>query len=66
MGKIERLEKEIQNLSAGELVEFRQWYAQFDADAWDAQIEADVRAGKLDALADEALKQHREGHSSPL
>jgi hypothetical protein len=66
MGKIERLEKEIEKLSADELVEFRQWYAQFDADAWDAQIEADVRAGKLDALADEALKQHREGRSSPL
>ena len=66
MGKIERLEREIEKLSTDELVEFRQWYAQFDAEAWDAQIEADVHSGKLDALADEALKQHREGRSSPL
>jgi hypothetical protein len=66
MGKIEQLEREIQRLSADELAEFRQWYAHFDADAWDAQIEADARSGKLDALADEALKEHRAGHSSPL
>ena len=66
MGKVEQLEREIEKLSIDELVEFRQWYAQFDAEAWDAQIEGDVHSGKLDALADEALKQHREGRSSPL
>jgi len=66
MGKVEQLEREIERLSAEELAEFRQWYAHFDGDAWDAQIEADVRAGKLDAFADEALKEHRTGRSSPL
>jgi hypothetical protein len=33
---------------------------------WDEQIEADVEAGKLDFLADEALKEHSEGKTKPL
>jgi len=34
--------------------------------AWDQQIEADAKAGKLDALADEALADHRAGRSRKL
>jgi hypothetical protein len=33
----------------------------FDADAWDPQFEADVKAGRLDVLADEALAGIRAG-----
>jgi hypothetical protein len=29
--------------------------------AWDRQIEADAEAGKLDQLAEEALRDYREG-----
>jgi len=29
----------------------------FDADEWDAQIEADATSGKFDALAEEALAE---------
>ena len=32
-----------------------------DAAAWDAQIEADAAAGKLDALAAEALAEYNAG-----
>lgn len=46
-----------------ELAKFRRWFAQFDADAWDAQIEADAAAGKLDALAEEALAEYRSGQA---
>lgn len=66
MGKLEQLEKQIQELSDKELAEFRQWYAEFDATAWDAEIESDVHAGKLDELAEKALKEHHAGRSSPL
>ena len=51
----EFIENAVKQLSAEELVKFRQWYAQFDSDLWDAQIEADAAAGKLDVLAAEAL-----------
>lgn len=34
--------------------------------AWDEQIERDVKAGKLDKLMDEALRDHREGKTLPM
>ncbi len=64
MSKVENLEKQIQQLSPEELAEFRRWYADFDAELWDRQFELNVKAGKLDALADKALSIHRAGPSS--
>ena len=56
MSKIENIEREIQKLTPSELANFRKWFQEFDAENWDRQIEEDVRAGKLDALADTAIK----------
>ncbi|HVN64450.1 MAG TPA: hypothetical protein VMT58_07415 [Candidatus Binataceae bacterium] len=64
MSKVEALEKKVSGLSAGELAEFRRWFAEFDAAAWDRQIERDAKAGKLDALADIALRNHAAGKST--
>jgi len=63
MTKIDALERQIRGLSAEELAEFRRWFAVFDAAVWDGQLEADAAAGKLDALADKALAEHRAGRS---
>lgn len=64
MSKLKALEQTVSTLSAEELAEFRRWFAEFDAAAWDRQIERDVKAGKLDALADEALRDHAAGKST--
>ena len=37
-----------------------------DSERFDAAIERDAKAGKLDALADEALAAHRAGQSLDL
>jgi hypothetical protein len=66
MGKVEIIEQEIQELSAEELAKLRAWFVQFDSDAWDRQFEADVNAGKLDALAEKALKADAAGQSTKL
>jgi len=66
MGKIENLEKQIRELSDEELASLRQWFAEYDAEKWDRQLEADVKAGKLDALAEKALRDHAEGRTKPL
>jgi len=66
MSKVEILEKQIEGLSAEELARFRQWYAEFDAQAWDRQFEADAKAGKLDAFAEKALRDHAAGKSTKL
>jgi hypothetical protein len=66
MTKVEKLEHEIRNLSSKELTSFREWFAAFDAADWDCQIERDVAAGKLDRLADAALRDHDAGRSRKL
>jgi hypothetical protein len=66
MSKVENLEKQIKQLSPEELAEFRRWYAEFDAQLWDRQFESDVKAGKLDALAERALRDHAAGQSTKL
>ena len=64
MGKIEIIEKEVSQLSLSELAAFRNWFAEFDAAAWDSQIESDAKSGKLDSLAEEALKAFKSGQST--
>ncbi len=66
MGKVEKIEREIQDLSPEEMTELREWFAAFDAEAWDRQFDSDVRAGKLDALAEKALEAHASGRTSKL
>ncbi len=66
MTKVEKLEREVQNLSAEELASFREWFVVYDAAEWDREIEEDARAGKLDRLADAALTEHRAGRSRKL
>ncbi len=55
MGEVEQLVKQIQNLTPRDFAEFRAWFLEFEARVWDRQIEADVKAGKLDGLVAEAL-----------
>jgi hypothetical protein len=66
MSKIEELEQKVQALSPEELARFREWFLEFDWAAWDQQLERDVRAGKLDALAEKALRDHAAGKTKPL
>ena len=54
MPDVKALEEAVQALSPSALAEFRRWFTEFDAAAWDHQIEADVSSGKLDALLEEA------------
>ncbi|MFN7570779.1 MAG: hypothetical protein ACK5TK_04865 [Betaproteobacteria bacterium] len=61
MTDVASIEKAIVALPAAELAEFRRWFAEFDAAAWDRQIEQDAASGKLDALAREALADYRAG-----
>jgi len=58
MTRVQELEQQIAELTPEELTAFRKWFAEFDGELWDRQLEADVRAGKLDGLAHQALRQH--------
>jgi hypothetical protein len=58
---LEQIENAVRQLSSEDLAGIRAWFAELDASAWDRQIEDDVAAGRLDALADEALDDLQEG-----
>jgi hypothetical protein len=66
MTTAEDIEKAIERLDPRELARFRAWFETFDAQQFDAAIERDAHAGKLDAHADEALAAHRAGRSREL
>ena len=66
MGNVKSIEKAVESLPPSELAEFRSWFAEFDAAAWDKQIEQDAASGRLDGLAAEALADYRSGLSREL
>jgi hypothetical protein len=66
MSEVEQIENQIKKLSPEELARFRAWFAEFDAQAWDRQIEADAKAGKLNRLIEESQAEHKAGKSRPL
>ncbi len=57
---------EIAKLTDRERTQLLQELAEADADAWDRQIAEDAKAGRLDALAEEALKDLRAGRCIDL
>jgi hypothetical protein len=66
MGNVKSIEKAVESLPPAELAEFRHWFAEFDAAAWDRQIEQDAQSGKLDQLASEALADFKSGQAHEL
>jgi len=66
MGRIEKIEQEIQALSPEELAQFRAWFLEYDWAIWDGQIERDAEAGRLDDLATRALRDHTAGKTTPI
>jgi hypothetical protein len=66
MGKIEKIEQEIQALSPDELAQFRAWFLEYDWALWDRQLERDAEAGRLDDLAAKAVRDHAADKITPL
>ncbi len=66
MSTLQDISEAIGKLPAEDLVAFRAWFAEFDAGQWDRQFVEDVAAGRLDDLAEEALRDLREGRCNDL
>jgi hypothetical protein len=66
MTTVQIVENEVEKLSPTELSEFRLWFAEFDSDVWDSQIEADAASGKLDAFAEEAIDEYISGKAREI
>ena len=63
---VQELQAAVSQLSAHELARFREWFEDFEAKMWDEQFERDVKSGKLDHLADQAIADLRAGNCREL
>ena len=54
---LNKLENAVTGLSGDDLARFRSWFAEYDSAGWDRQLKQDVADGKLDAMADQAIRE---------
>jgi hypothetical protein len=66
MSNVQEIEEAIRRLSPEDLAALREWFAEYDADAWDRQIEQDAEAGRLDWLVEEAVRDFKAGRYKDL
>jgi hypothetical protein len=63
---VKEIESAIEQLPPAELSELAQWFEEFHAQAWDRQIERDIKAGKLNRFAEQAKADYAAGRYRPL
>jgi hypothetical protein len=63
---VQQIEDPVMRLSPEQRAAFRQWFAEYDAQEWDRQLERDVAAGKLDWLIAEANADRQAGRNSVM
>jgi hypothetical protein len=61
MNKVDEIKAAVGGLPREHLAEFRRWFMEFDAAVWERELEDDVAARRLEALAEEALSYVRGG-----
>lgn len=66
MTTVEQITGAVRRLPKRDLARFRKWFVEYDVAAWDREFEKDVAAGRLDALAREALRDLRAGRTTDL
>lgn len=66
MTTVEAIIAAIAELPPEQVAQIHAWLNERAEAEWDAQIEQDERAGRLDALADRALAEYRAGRTRPL
>lgn len=66
MNTVDEIEVAIGQLPRDHLFELITWIKNRFKDEWDRQIEDDIKAGRLDLFAREALSEYHAGHTQPF
>ncbi len=66
MTTVDDIKEAVSKLAPSELARFRAWFEAFEETRFDQKIERDAKAGKLDGLAEEALKDFRDGRAREI
>jgi hypothetical protein len=59
--QLEDIKKAIQKLPSNDFHRLLVWLADYEQEKWDAEIEGDLKAGRLDGLISSALKDIEAG-----
>ena len=63
---VEQLEAAIVGLPRAEFARLAAWFAEYEAQQWDRQIEEDQKAGRLDRVMQRVREDIAAGRSKPL
>jgi hypothetical protein len=63
---VEELESAITKLPPAEFSRLAAWFAEYEAERWDRQIEDDQRSGRLDAVIQRVRDDIAAGRSKPM
>ena len=63
---VKEIEQAIEQLPPNKLAELATWFADYHAQAWEAQIEDDLDSGRLDKLLKEVDDEYNAGLAQPL
>jgi hypothetical protein len=63
---VEEIESAISKLPPADLGRLTRWFEEFAADEWDREIEADIRAGRLNEAGTRADEQFDAGNCPQL
>lgn len=66
MSRLKDIENTISQLSKEELAGLRKWFEEFTEQAWDKQIEIDIKEGKLDKLSNQAISEFEAGQCKEI
>jgi hypothetical protein len=66
VSKLEKIKQQIKALDPKDVWELSEWLNEYTNELWDQQMEADVKAGRLDKLAEQVRKDIAEGKVRPL
>jgi hypothetical protein len=66
MSPVQDIKKAVSGLTEDEMAEFRAWFEEFDAALWDKQFEEDVKAGRLNVVAERAIEDFKSGRAKEL
>jgi hypothetical protein len=66
MSSIQEIEAAIETLPPEQILLLREHIQKRSDERWDRQFEDDATSGKLDAVAEAAIAEHRAGRSIPF
>lgn len=66
MSTVEEIQQAIKSLPREDYFRLHNWLHKLFEDQWDKEMREDIESGLLADIAEEALKEHRSGKTSPF